>query len=91
MPRAHLILADLHDTLVKFTSLPYQSKYIHFRHEFEVSHFAKWVQRSILNFAPRGKLWRPGAKFSPKGGFCPLGVKLSPGDEILSLPLHSSK
>jgi hypothetical protein len=34
--------------------------------------------RPILNFDPRGKLWHPGAK-------------LSPGGEILCLPLHSSK
>jgi hypothetical protein len=28
---------------------------------------------------------------SPQGWSCPLGVKLSPGGEILCLPLHSSK
>jgi hypothetical protein len=27
----------------------------------------------------RGKLWPPGAKLSPRGEFCPLGVKLSSG------------
>jgi hypothetical protein len=27
---------------------------------------------------------------SPRGEFCPLGVKLSPGGEILCSPLHSS-
>jgi hypothetical protein len=41
-------------------------------------------QRPILNFAPRGN-------FDPQGQSCPLGVKLSPGGEILCLPLHSSK
>jgi hypothetical protein len=50
-------------------------------------------QRPILNFAPRGKLetLTPGAKLYPRGEFCPLGLKLSPGDEILCSPLHSSK
>jgi hypothetical protein len=42
------------------------------------------VQRPFLNFPPRGKLW-------PRGEFCPLGMKLSPGDEIICSPLHSSK
>jgi hypothetical protein len=32
----------------------------------------------------------PGAKLSPRREFCPLGVKLSPGGEILCSPLHSS-
>jgi hypothetical protein len=40
--------------------------------------------RPILNFTPRGK-------FDHRGKLCPLGVKLSPGGEILCLPLHSSK
>jgi hypothetical protein len=29
------------------------------------------VQRPILNFTPRGKLWPPGAKLSPRGEFVP--------------------
>jgi hypothetical protein len=33
-------------------------------------------QRPILNFAP-------GAKLSPRGELCPLGVKLSPEGEII--------
>jgi hypothetical protein len=37
------------------------------------------------NFDPRGDT------LTPMGEFCPLGVKLSPGDEILCSPLHSSK
>jgi hypothetical protein len=41
-------------------------------------------QRAILNFALWGEL-------DPRGEFCPLGVKLSPGGEILCSPLHSSK
>jgi hypothetical protein len=42
---------------------------------------SKWckVQRPILNIARRVKLWPPRAKLSPRGKFCPLGVKLSPG------------
>jgi hypothetical protein len=32
----------------------------------------------------------PGANLSPRGEFCPQGVKLSPGGEILCSPLHSS-
>jgi jumonji domain-containing protein 2 len=32
-----------------------------------------------------------GANFDPRGEFCPLGVKLSPGGEFECLPLHSSK
>jgi hypothetical protein len=31
------------------------------------------------------------AKLFPRGEFCPLGVKLSPGGEILCSPFHSSK
>jgi hypothetical protein len=48
-------------------------------------------QRPILNFAPRGKLWLPWESLSPRGEFCPLVVKLSPGGEIICLPLHSFK
>jgi hypothetical protein len=29
--------------------------------------------RPILNFTPRGKLWPPGAKLSPRGEFVPWG------------------
>jgi hypothetical protein len=36
------------------------------------------------NFDPRGKV-------VPQGWILSLGVKLSPGGEIISLPLHSSK
>jgi hypothetical protein len=57
--------------LLRFTSLPHQSNYIHFRHEFEVSHLAKWVQRPVLNFDPRGELW-------PQGQSCPPGVNFVP-------------
>jgi hypothetical protein len=32
-----------------------------------------------------------GANFDPRGEFCPLWVKLSPGGEILYSPLHSPK
>jgi hypothetical protein len=42
------------------------------------------LQRPILNFTPRGKLWHQGRS-------CPPGVKLSPGGEIHCSPLHSSK
>jgi hypothetical protein len=31
--------------------------------------------RPILNFAPRGKSWPPGAKLSPRSELCPLRVK----------------
>jgi hypothetical protein len=34
------------------------------------------VQRPILNFAPKGKLW-PQGRCCPRGEFCPLGVKFS--------------
>jgi hypothetical protein len=44
------------------------------------------THRPILNFAPRGKLWPPGAKLSPSSECCHLGVKLPPGSEILCLP-----
>jgi hypothetical protein len=40
------------------------------------------AQRSILNFAPRGKLGPPGVKLSPRSELCPLGLKLSPRGEI---------
>jgi hypothetical protein len=49
-------------------------------------------QKPILNFAPRGKLWPqerscpPGVSFAPWGWSYPLGVKLSPGSEILFCP-----
>jgi hypothetical protein len=33
------------------------------------------VQRPILNFAPRGQRLTLGSKLSPRGEFCPLGVK----------------
>jgi hypothetical protein len=36
------------------------------------------AQRPILTLTP-------GAKLSPRGEFCPLGVKLSPGGELLSV------
>jgi hypothetical protein len=46
--------------------------------------------RPILNFAPRGKLWPPGAKLSPRsehfvpwGWSYPMGVKFSVGPSIL--------
>jgi hypothetical protein len=45
-------------------------------------------QRPSLNFAPRGKLWPPGAKLSPRCEFCPLGGEVIPwgsGDEITYL------
>jgi hypothetical protein len=43
--------------------------------------------RLILNFAPRGKLCPPPrAKLSPRGEFCPLGVKFS---VCPSIPLNS--
>jgi hypothetical protein len=32
-----------------------------------------------------------GANFTPRGEFAPPGVKISPGGEILCLPLHSSQ
>jgi hypothetical protein len=32
-----------------------------------------------------------GAKFGPRGKVVPQGLILSPGDEILCSPLHSSK
>jgi hypothetical protein len=42
--------------------------------------------RPIINLAPRSKLSPPGAKLSPRGEFCLLWVKLSPGDENLCCP-----
>jgi hypothetical protein len=48
------------------------------------------VQRPILNFALRGKLWPLGTKLSHRGEICPLGVKLSPGGKLLCSPHHSS-
>jgi hypothetical protein len=50
-----------------------------------------FVHRPILNFTPRGKLWPPGVKLSPRGEvvpqgwISPLGVKLSSGGEVKSL------
>jgi hypothetical protein len=46
--------------------------------------FGAPLLRPILNLAPRDKLW-------PQGRSCPLGVKLSPGGEILCSTLHSSQ
>jgi hypothetical protein len=40
--------------------------------------------QSLLH--PLGWTWLPGAKLSPRCEFCPLGVKLSPGGEILFAP-----
>jgi hypothetical protein len=39
----------------------------------------------------RRQLWPPGMKSGPPGKLCLLMVKLSPGGEILCLPLHLSK
>jgi hypothetical protein len=47
--------------------------------------------RPILNFAPRGKLWPPGAKLSPRGEFSSLGGKLSPGVKFSVRPSIFSK
>jgi hypothetical protein len=48
-------------------------------------------QRPILN-RPLGQTLSSGAKLSPMGEFCPLGVKLSHGGgEIRCLPFHFSK
>jgi hypothetical protein len=49
------------------------------------SELASSDQRPIFNFAPRGKL-TPGAKLSPRGEFCPLRVKLSPGAKFSVCP-----
>jgi hypothetical protein len=41
--------------------------------------------------SPLGANLDPRGEFVPRGKICPLGVKLSPGGEILCSPLHSSK
>jgi hypothetical protein len=41
--------------------------------------------------SPLGKILTPRGEVVPQGWICPLGVKLSPGGEIICLPLHSSK
>jgi hypothetical protein len=40
---------------------------------------------------PLGAKFDPRAMLCNRGEFCPLGVKLSSGGEILCSPLHSSK
>jgi hypothetical protein len=41
------------------------------------------IQRTILNFAPRVKLWTQGWILSPRGEFCPPGVNFVPQGWIL--------
>jgi hypothetical protein len=57
------------------------------RHPWGTDNFTPQDQSSplrlILNFASRGKLWPPGAKFSPRSELCPLGVKFSVYSSIL--------
>jgi hypothetical protein len=51
--------------------------------QFLQKEFTLRAQRPVLNLAPRGKLWPPGAKLSPRSELCPygwsypLGVKFS--------------
>jgi hypothetical protein len=46
--------------------------------------------RGPLLTLPLGANFEPQGEVVPKGKFCPLRVQLSPGGEILCLPLHSS-
>jgi hypothetical protein len=56
--------------------------------KFNRSVYACW---GLFLTSPLGKTLTPRAEVIPQGWICPLGVKLSPGGEILCSPLYSSR
>jgi hypothetical protein len=54
-------------------------------HSSKKTDFMHGDQRPILNFAPRGKLWPPGAKLSPRRQFLtsPLRANFDPRGEVV--------
>jgi hypothetical protein len=51
----------------------------------------RYQSRGPFLTSPLGANFDPQGRSCPQGRICPLGVKLSPGGEILCSPLHSSK
>jgi hypothetical protein len=52
---------------------------------------AQKVRGQFLTLPLGDNFYPGGGELSPRGEFCPLRLKLSPGGDILCLPLHSSK